>query len=190
MIGFSCVWFDGTFIKICSFHVCCSLSLNPFSFRLVCVFLALFTVQFLISRRFGCRDYKLLTLLHSIDPTNYLFTNWFSTFVLFFFVVVCCLFLDFCFQNRFTSVKFSSHREVSSAKIYHVKLIYRQLSQVTVQAPVSPLNHAGAQNAGSCSRLVVVVVVVMVAVHVVTVKTGMVATVMRCRRRLLSRVGV
>lgn len=58
---------------------------------------------------------------------------------------------------------------------------------MTVQAPVSPLNHAGAQNAGSRSRLVVVV---MVAVHVVTVKTGMVTTVMRCRRRLLSRVGV
>lgn len=34
-----------------------------------------------------------------------------------------------------------------------------------------------------------VVVVVMVAVHVVAVKTGMVATMMRCRRRLLSRVG-
>lgn len=60
---------------------------------------------------------------------------------------------------------------------------------MTVQAPVSPLNHAGAQNARSRSRLVMVVVVVMVAVHVVAVKTGMVATMMRCRRRLLSRVG-
>lgn len=30
------------------------------------------------------REYKLLTLLHSIDPTNYLFTNCFSRFSYFF----------------------------------------------------------------------------------------------------------
>lgn len=73
------------FIKICSFHVCCShsLVLHPFSSVSLCV-LVLFTVQFLISRHAFFREYKLLTLLHSIDPTNYLFTNWFFTFFVIF----------------------------------------------------------------------------------------------------------
>lgn len=118
MIGFSVcvrVWY---FIKIMLLsRLLLALSFLFLSLRLVCVlvFSSVHCTILHFSTFLVCREYKLLTLLHSIDPTNYLFTNWFFTFFFCFIFLrrrVCVSFLGNYFQNCFILSNFRpSHTE-------------------------------------------------------------------------------
>lgn len=94
-----------------------ALSFLFLSLRLVCVlvFSSVHCTILHFSTFLVCREYKLLTLLHSIDPTNYLFTNWFFTFFLCFIFLrrrVCVSFLGNYFQICFILSNFRpSHTE-------------------------------------------------------------------------------
>lgn len=176
------------------------LSFLILSLRLICVyFLVLFTVQCLIFRHAFCREYKLLTLLHSIDPTNYLFTNWFFTCFVIFLRRRVCEFQEIlsqsCFLFLLSSFVCPTQRGLSLK--YITLNLFTQHNSFPGDDPSMPRSslhrcsdHAGAQNARRRSRLVVVVVVVAT---MMAVKTGVVAAavmVMRRRgRRLLSGVG-
>lgn len=170
-----------------------ALSFLFLSLRLVCVcFLVLFTVQFLIFDIPFCREYKLLTLLHSIDPTNYLFTNWFFTFFVIFLRRRVCECLEILSKTVFffflSSFVCPTQRGLSLKYITLNLFTHNSLPGAIQVSATRASNHAGAQNARRRSRLMVVAAVMVV------VKTGVVATMMvvrhgRRRRRLLSGVG-